>query len=250
MAWRPVGVVAAGLLLVACGAPDYSRVTQWAATASLAADIPPGGPAGPGRPAAEGIRAMQQALTTYLSALSRLSDDGVLPFREDPFAEAAAQAAAADEAGGRAVAALGAVLRRASIAQARAPQLRATIADADPALQDLVAALARAATAAGAEADRRAATAARFARLVAGTPDAATRQLLADAAALRDAGFAARAAQREGFAEVLRRIGEGHALLREESPRLTQAETGRRIAEAEAALARAAARLPRLAPAP
>jgi hypothetical protein len=51
------------------------------------------------------------------------------------------------------------------------------------------------------------------------------------------------------FAEVLRRIGAGHALLRAESPRLTQAETGRRIAEAEAELARAAARLPRLAPA-
>lgn len=246
MAWRPVGMVAAGLLLVACGAPDYGRVTQWAATASLVADTPLAPP-----PAADvGIRAMQQALTTYLTALSRLSDDGVLPFREDPFAEAAPRAAAADEAGGRAVAALGAVLRRASIAQARAPELRATIADADPAVQDLVAALARSVAAAGDEADRRAATAARFARLIAGTQDAATRQVLADAAALRDAGFAARAAQRAAFAEVLRRIGEGHALLRAESPRLTQAETGRRIAEAEAALARAAARLPRLAPAP
>lgn len=60
------------LALSGCGAPNYGRVTQWAATASLAADFPPaatGGPSllatpAPTPAAAEGIRAMQDALTT------------------------------------------------------------------------------------------------------------------------------------------------------------------------------------------
>ena len=262
MASRLPVVLLGVLALSACGAPDYGRVTQWAATASLAADYPPAATGGPVLLAApqpgaaeaqgrrEGIRAMQDALTTYLGALSRLAADGVLPFMDDPFAEAATRAAAADAEGGRAVAALGQLLRRTSRAQARAPQLRATIAEADPAVQQLVAALARAAGTEGDEPQRRAAAAARGAALAAQARDPATRQLLADAALLRDRAFAERAAARAAYAEVLARIAEGHALLRDESRRLTQEETRRRIAEAEVALARAAARLPRLASAP
>lgn len=196
-------LLAAGLL-AACGAPDYGRVTQWAVSASLAADVPAvasGAPALPGRPAADtvrsqGIRAMQQALVTYLAALSRLSDDGVLPFREDPFVEAAPRAAAADEEGGRAVAAL----------------------------------------------------AARTAAAIAATRDPATRQLLAEWAALRDAALAA--AARAAHAGVPACIAEGHALLRAEAPRRAQQETRRRIAEAKTALLRAAAAVPRFGSAP
>jgi hypothetical protein len=258
-----LALLAAGLLQ-ACGAPDYAPVTQWAASASLAADYPPAATGGPlpfiGGPRAdpsaeaamraEAIRAMQDALAAYLGALSRLAADGVLSFAENPFTDAAARAAAADEAGGRAVASVGAVLRDATRRQSRAPQLRATIAEADPAVQELVAALSRLAGAAGDEPGQRATLAARSAALAAEARDPATRQLLADAAALRDRAFVTRADARAAYAEVLQRIAAGHALLRDESRRLTQAETGRRIADAETALNRAAARLPRLGSAP
>jgi hypothetical protein len=129
------GLLAA--LLFGCSAPDYTPVRDWARTASLAADHPAA------ETAQDGAAAMRQALATWLAALGRMADDGVLPYPEDPFAELAPRARQADAAGGEAVAALGALLRRATRQNWRAPQVRGAIAEADPHVQALVGALLR-----------------------------------------------------------------------------------------------------------
>ena len=60
------------------------------------------------------VEAMREALATYLAALGRMADDGVLPYPENPFVELAPQAGRAGTGGEQPVAALGAVLRRAT----------------------------------------------------------------------------------------------------------------------------------------
>ncbi len=135
--------IAAALLLAACNAPDYTPVRDWARSASLATDYPVAAPAD------DGAMAMQAALVTWLSALGRMADDGVLPYPEDPFVDLARRAAATDAAGGAAVTALGRRLRHATRNNLRAPALRDTIRGADPDVQALVAALSGAVTRAG-----------------------------------------------------------------------------------------------------
>lgn len=135
-------------LLAACSAPDYTPVREWARAASLVADHPGLAPAP--SPAADGVAAMQEALATYLAALGRMADDGVLPYLEDPFVELAARARSADPAGAEAVATMGRTLRQASRGNWRAPAMRDAIRAFDPAVQALVAALARALAPAGA----------------------------------------------------------------------------------------------------
>lgn len=122
------------LALTGCGAPDYTPVRDWASTASLALDVPELGETG--------SLAMQQALVTYLQAVSVLASDGVLPYRESPFSTLAITAGRDSERGGQAVAALGLLLRRANRTNAQAPQLRDNILAADPHVQALVQSLA------------------------------------------------------------------------------------------------------------
>ncbi len=141
--------IAAALLLAACNAPDYTPVRDWARSASIATDYPVAAPAD------DGAIAMQAALVTWLSALGRMADDGVLPYPEDPFLELAPRAAATDAAGGAAVAALGRRLRHATRNNLRAPALRNTIRGADPDVQALVVALSGAVTRAGPPGRRR-----------------------------------------------------------------------------------------------
>lgn len=138
---RSLVALACGLL-AACNAPDYTPVRDWARTASLVADHP-AATVQPGTQR-DGILAMQEALATYLAALARMADDGVLPYPEDPFVQQAVRAAAADREGGEAVAGLGAFLRRATRGNWQAPELRDSIRTADPLVQALVAALGRA----------------------------------------------------------------------------------------------------------
>jgi hypothetical protein len=85
---------------------------------------------------------MQEALATYLAALGRLADDGVLPYLEDPFVDLAARARTGDPSGGEAVAAIGRMLRHASRDNWQAPAMRDAIRAFDPAVQALVTALA------------------------------------------------------------------------------------------------------------
>jgi hypothetical protein len=244
-------------LLAACGGtPDYSPVREWAGTASRTADYPALAATCHVRPGAEAAqqatwlaatRAMQEALSLYLSGLGTMAADGVLAHREDPLVEAARQAAMLDEAGGRAVAELGAVLRRATRRNARAPALGDTIAEADPPLQALVAALSSGVrTIATAAAADRAAVAAALARDTAAARDPATRRLLLDMASLHDRDFAVRELARARYLAALAGIAEGHALLLARSGHLSQEATARAVRAAEDQLRRIAEQLPQL----
>lgn len=194
---RRLAAAAVLALLAACSAPDYTPVRDWARTASLVADHP-GTPAPAG--AADGVLAMQEALATYLAALGRMADDGVLPYLEDPFADLAARAAQADAAGGAAVAAIGATLRRASRQNWQAPDLRHAIRTFDADVQALVGAL---------------------------------------------AGAVERAAPEAPNAALIRRIGTGHALLKDKAGDITDDEVVQMIRAEEDRLRRAAFALPR-----
>lgn len=202
-------VLAAALLaLGACTAPDYTPVRDWARTASLAADDPMGQAVAPAD-RADGILAMQDALATYLLALGRMADDGVLPYLENPFVDLAARAGRADAKGGEAVMAVGTTLRRASRSNWQAPYLRDSIATFDPAVQDLVDALARAIEAGPAPSD----------------PVAAS--------------------TRADYVTLVRRVGEGHALLKARASRITREDVVQMVRAQEDGLRRAILALPR-----
>ena len=253
-------------LLAGCSGPDYSAVRDWARTASIAADSPlplqpdalaPRGTAsvghggsgeemhaeaGPLPGAQAGILAMQSALATYLSALATLASDGVLPYREDPFVALTPQAAAANADGGRAVGELGAFLRHASRTNMRAPEMREAIASADPAVQALVSGLSSAVTGscvAGAGAAATALGLRERAQLNAAHLD----ELELPAARHRDPSACPAALDR--YVEVLGGIAEGHAFLKANAARITQAEMQRQVRAAEDRLRRAMVRLPR-----
>jgi hypothetical protein len=200
---------------------------------------------------ADGMVAMQEALATYLAALGTLASDGVLPYREDPFTQLAVRAAVADDAGGRAVAALGAFLRKASRANMQAPEMRDAVVEADPLVQALVAALsATLGRSSSGEAADRVATATFYAGLECAARDRAARQAARDLVALRDREFASRALMRARYWAVLAEIGAGHALLKARARHISQEETIRQVRAAEDRLHRAAALLPQALLAP
>jgi hypothetical protein len=260
------GLVAGlALLAAACNAPDYTPVRDWARSASLAADYPAAALD------AEGALAMQQALVTWLSALGRMADDGVLPYPEDPFLALAPRAAAADPAAGEAVAALGRTLRHATRNNLRAPALRDTIRGNDAQVQALVVALSAAVARAeaGAPAPPAAMVPAPPAATVPAPPAAMVpappaalvpappaTMVPAPPAATRARGRrGALAAAREPAAPgadtaasrylaLLAQVGQGHALLAAEVGRITREETVARIRAAEDQLRRAARTLP------
>jgi hypothetical protein len=208
------------LALGACNAPDYTPVRDWARVASLATEYPAAAPAASregapmesreGAPTAsrDGTLAMQEALSTYLAALARMADDGVLPYLEDPFVDLAARAARADAAGGAAVAQIGRTLRLASRGNWQAPELRDTIAAFDPSVQALVVALAGSV-----------------------------------APAAGETGPVAQA--RTAYAAVVRQVGAGHALLKDRAARITTDDVVQRINAEQDRLTRAAVALPR-----
>ena len=267
--WCKRLVLLQSLLIAAC-APDYTHVRDWAGTASFAADYPavalgrapepdpilrpaPAAlPANAGQnqpaeaPNSAGIVAMQEALATYLTSLSTLAADGVLPYPEDPFVELAARAGQASEPGGRAVAELGALLRRSTRINARAPQMRATIAAADEAVQTLVTALSDAIVQTEPMATQaRLDLAATYAQMEREAREPGTRQSIRHWAALFDREFAAQAAVRMQYRLVLTRIAEGHTLLKARAGHMTQEETARLIRAQADRLQRASAMLPR-----
>ena len=236
--------------LIGCGPPDYTPVRDWAGVAGNAALYPelvtrPGSTPAP-VPAADAINAMQQSLSTYLQALGTLAADGLLMIREDPLAAYAPRVAATSPKGAEAIQTLGALLRERGRSLARAPQLRATIREADAPVQALIAAMQESITALEpAETTAREQTRARYQRLLREARDEPSRQILRDLAALHEAGFANRAAAFSNYQTVLADIARGHALLKERVSHLTQEETARQIRAAEAELRRAGVRLPR-----
>jgi hypothetical protein len=236
--------------LIGCGPPDYTPVRDWANVAGNAAIYPElvtrPGAAPTVLPAADAINAMQQALASYLQALDTLAADGLLMIREDPLAAFPPRVAPISPKGAEAIQALGALLRERGRSLARAPQLRATIREADASVQALIAAMQEAITTlepaetAAAEQAR-----ARYQRLLREARDEPSRQILRDLAALHEAAAANRAAAIRNYQTVLADIAKGHALLKERVAHLTQEETARQIRAAEAELRRASARLPR-----
>jgi hypothetical protein len=256
--WRTACHIAAATAMLAaagaCSWPDYAPVRDWGGAASGVVDYAPvattcspprvdGSPAGA---RSVGVAAMQEALSTYLRALAVMADDGVLPYREDPYADhLAPRTAAVSEAGGRAVAALGTLLRKVSIKNAQAPQLADTIKEADGHVQALVSALTAALPPATADAPDRTAAAEAYAALEEASHDPAARQAIRDVAALRDREFATREASRVLYARALAQVAEGHALLKERASHLSQQETARQVRAAQDRLARTAAPLPR-----
>lgn len=236
--------------LIGCGPPDYTPVRDWAGVAGHLAVYPEvvtrPGAAQVVSPSADAINAMQQALATYLQALDTLAADGLLIIREDPLAAYAPRVAPTSPKGAEAIQTLGALLRDRGRSLARAPQLRATIREADASVQALITAMQEAVTAlepaerATAEQAR-----ARYQRLLREARDEPSRQILRDLAALYEAASANRAAAIKNYETVLADIARGHALLKERVSNLTQEETARQIRAAEAELRRAGARLPR-----
>ena len=236
--------------LIGCGPPDYTPVRDWANVAGNAAIYPElvtrPGAALAVSPAADAVNAMQQALATYLQALDTLAADGLLMIREDPLAGYAPRVTTISPKGAEAITTLGALLRDRGRSLARAPQLRATIREADAPVQALIAAMQEAITAlepaetAAADQAR-----ARYQRLLREARDEPSRQILRDLAALYEAASANRAAAIKNYQTVLADIARGHALLKERVSNLTQDETARQIRAAEAELRRAGARLPR-----
>jgi hypothetical protein len=256
--WWAIAAVLAALAATACTWPDYTSVRDWAGNANLVVGYSfatepckpsPGYVAMPRRPDPQGngVRAMQEALAAYLAALSTLAADGVLPYREDPFVELAPRAAEASQTGARAVAALGTLLRKATIDNARAPQLGGTISQADGSVQALVAALIAVVpeTDAGMVAERQA-VATTYAALERKAHDPVARQVIRDAAALRDREFAARVAARDTYLNALVQVAAGHVLLKERASHLSQEETARQVRAAQDRLLRVAAPLPAL----
>jgi len=251
-------VLACILLLSACGVPDYTAVRDWARTASFAANYPPvaTAPAGRAAPSADraalgaGILAMEQALSVYLAALGTIASDGVLPYREDPFAGLGPRIAPVSEPGQRAVASLGQSLRRATLDNAQAPQTRDTITANDAAVQDLVRALSAAVAAlAPFEEEARRDGIEAYARMQRQAGSAPARVMVREVGATLDREHAVRAAARARYIAVLTGIGEGHALLKARTRRITRTEAIEQIRAAEESLRRAAAMLPRtLAP--
>ncbi|MGK7871030.1 hypothetical protein [Falsiroseomonas sp. E2-1-a20] len=243
------------VLLSACGTPDYTPVRDWAGTASQAADYPPiaaaclsrdDGALNPSHWQSDGTRAMQDGLSIYLSALGTVASDGVLPYREDPFIQIAERARLASEAGGQAVTTLGGLLRRATRRNSQAPQLGETIVETDESVQALITALRTAvgdAVAGGTE--ERQMVSAAYRRLELEAQDVASRRALRDVGVMRDRELAAAAEARANYDLVLKRIAEGHALLKLRAARLSQEETARQMRAAEDQLRRSAALLPR-----
>ena len=200
------GILSGVLMLAACVAPDYSPVHDWAQTASLAADYPPTESAAD--PFLDGIVAMQEALTLYLSAIGRLAIDGVLPYRDDPFVDQAMRAARASERGASSVAILGGLLKLATHKNYQAPEVGKYILAGDPAVQALLEEL-----------------------------ETSVDRLARDGEA--------RAADMAQYRSILKQIGEGHSVLKTNAGQLTKAEAVYYIRNSEDQLRHAEAALPR-----
>lgn len=208
---RRTVLAALAMLPAACSAPDYTPVRDWARTASLATDFPAGRlPPPVSEDVREGALAMREALATYLTALGRMADDGVLPYPENPFAALAPQAGRAGTGGEQPVAELGAFLRLATRQNWQAPQLRDAIRAADPSVQALVRSL----------------TAAIGRNAEPGEPPAI-------------------ATARAQYGAIIVRIGEDHALLKARAGDITDEDVVELIRAAEDRLRRATLALPR-----
>jgi hypothetical protein len=231
-----------------CSWPNYTSVEGWAGEARFTVDYPIiveecTSPAQSGR--GDGVRALQQVLSLYLSAIETLAADGVLPYQEDPFAKLTPRLASLNRASASA-SALGALLRKSTISNARAPELGATIVRADEHVQVLVGVLAATVTEmAFAEAPVRMTTAEAYQALERRSHDPAVQYAIRGVAGSVDRGFAAWQSAHKIYVQAINQVADGHALLRRRAARLSQQETSRQVRTSLDALHRTGALLPR-----
>jgi len=210
--------------LSGCALPPNPSIGAWARQASLAADYPAALP-----PEAPAMRAAQRVAAQYLFGLGIVANrDGMLEFDPSGLAGQAQTITAADPAAGAAAARLGALLIAARDGNPKPPpqaigpnfasppddtRLETMVRQGDAPLQALLGAIGNG--------------------LAVAPPLPAGPRLAA----------------REGYREVLARIGEGHALLLQRVRHLDQQETRRMMRVQEEQLMRTVARLPTATPA-
>lgn len=237
------------LLLGACGLPPNTAVGDWARSASIGTNRP--GFATP--PHAAPVRAMQQALGIYFTAIGVLWDNAELDFRAAEFMALAPDVGIFDPAAGEAIRALATNLRAASndrplqslprdnAGPRPLPEdwrLANLIGASDGAVQLLLASLARAVRAEPVPA------------IIppAATADPALGQLQREAAQEQQIGRSARLAARQDYARMLTQIAAAHAMLKAQGRLITQREVERQIFLTDDRLRRAIAALPREVP--
>jgi type IV secretory pathway VirB10-like protein len=218
---------------------------------AAAAPPPPPPPPLPPTPSVEPVSddaglAMQDALVTYLVALATLSGDGVLTWRLNPMVELAERIRPRDPAAADAAVTLGAQLRHATFDVYRAPEMRGALVDANPSLQRILTALTEAVAARDAEeAPARAAVAASYQAMEREAAPGPARQAARDFAQLRDQEFADLATARAYYQALLRLLSDSHAMLTRRAPRMLSDDATLEIRQAEDAMRRAQASLPR-----
>lgn len=251
MSVRSSALAALGLLLLgACGLPPNTAVGDWSRSASIGTDRP--SLAAP--PNALAIRAVQQALGRYFTALGILWDNAELQFQGAEFASLVPRAAALDPAAGEAIAVLATNLRAASEDRPlqslprdnsgprplpEDARLANLVGSSDDAVQRLLAILARAVQAEPPPA---------LTAIGPNSTDPALRQLQRETAEARERARAAHLAARQDYARMLPEIGAAHAALKAQGRQITQREVERQIFLADDRLRRAIAALPREAP--
>ena len=224
---------AAATLLGACS-PDYSGVRAWATTASHVVG------ALDAHPSDRASAAMRETAIAYLGAVSRLAMDGLLRHESEPLTRQAAELGGSDTDIGRAAQSIGALLLKASEELWRAPQLRQAIVSGNAPLQRVLADLLAADRAAeAADVMRLGDDVAKFEQDIARVRDPAARNLLREAARLREAAIERRAEARRIRRAALEDLARTHDAFAQRPGDLSRAEVIRTAYEAEAALRRA-----------
>lgn len=230
-------------LLGACALPLNTAVRDWSRTAGVAVAQPP--PAT--FPASDAAPAIRQALSTYFYAIGVVWEGADLSFDEAEFGMLASRTG--DPAASRAIRDLGQVLKAAS--DEKRPRwlprdnssatpayedqrFSRMIPAADDAVQALLAMLSEPGTPAPA-------AAAPPSPVPGPDVDPALRQIASEREARQARDAVDRAAARSRYAELMARIGQGHALLAARADRPGQRSTERQLRLAEDHLRRAMA---------
>lgn len=192
----------------------------------------------------EGLIALQETLTAYMSSLGKLAADETITFQTAPLAQAAAKAGAIAPETVAPVSAVADLLLRAAAGAWRQREVVAIIDGANAPLQVIVAALKRTVGAvADEEAAERTGIEQFYGTLERRSSDPAARQAMREWREVRDGDVIAQRSSREAFLKAIDAIGRGHQVLYDNRNQLSLAETIRQIRAVEAELKTAAALL-------
>jgi hypothetical protein len=197
----------------------------------------------------EGLIALQETLTTYMTTLGALAADEAVTFRTNPLVQAASKVGAIEPSAVASVTAIGDLLFRAAANAWRQREVARIIGDANAPIQSTINDLRTFVVAVGDE-DRaeRESLDQFYGVLERRSSDAAARQAVREWREWRDEQVIARSSGREAYLKALETIGRGHQLLYENRTRLSAEETIRQIRAVEAELRVAAELLRPLLP--